>query len=187
MGAAWGCKELREIASRASSSGVNEYEFFVIAINECLYNYGRISLSKISGISERRLRTIRAKSGAPLEAFENILGAAELRVNCAERGGKVVCVYTRFDDGVLKLVGSRIVDFRDELVIALGSSKEVEVIGISSEEGVTWPGLPEEYQRIYNELAGQVPVGGLVIVWSRYRPVASDAAVLVALSRLCRE
>lgn len=187
MGAGWGCEELRGIASKASSSGIDEQEFFILVINDSLYNYGRVSLSKLSGMSERRLRTIRSKAALSLQALAHVLNIAELRVSCNEKGERVVCAYMHFDDKLLELVRSRVVDFRDELIIALGSSKDIEVIGISDGGGITWPGLPEEYQHIYNELAGPAPTGGLIVVWNRYRPVASDAAVFVALSKLCRE
>ncbi|MEM1635182.1 MAG: hypothetical protein QXO80_03045 [Thermosphaera sp.] len=156
---------------------------------------GRVGASKILKMSERRVRRIIdslrkygfVKNAGSPGLLEIVLSAFQTDLIFKGEGLYLVA-YKPFSKAVLDLVKSRIVEFRDYLVIGCRSPADFLMIGISSDNdgGVEFPRVPSKYsQPLMKTIASGEVKNSLIIAWRTYEPIRSDALVLYALSRLC--
>ncbi|MCY0868076.1 MAG: hypothetical protein OWQ48_02445 [Desulfurococcus sp.] len=168
-------------------------ELLAVLLGVFRSGYGRVYVSRKTGIPERRVRSIyeyiaglkQAMPGLYVEVAE---GFSEVKILAAQAGEYYATVFTPVSPSLLKAVESRIVELRDWIIVEAGDRGCIEVIGLSTGRPV-FPRVPEELQDKYLEILPEEILvdNSLIVLWRKYTPILSESIVLSALASLCRE
>mgnify|MGYP001772695368 CR=1 FL=1 len=179
------CKDLLAISAVARMAGEKSLYFYAVALL-ALKGYGRVAISKKLGIREREARKILEALRLNQHALNLVKEFGRVVLSAAGLECKPV-VYTGLAEDVLSIVESRVVLFRDYLVINSRNPEKVEVIGTCRSGSLKLPGVPEDVAYRYRCLEEfSKSTHGVLVCWKSYEEVADDALVLLSLSELCK-
>jgi len=179
------CPELVGILRIAEMAWHQPRDAIAVALGAYKEGLGRVAISKLTGLTERRVRRVRAALDARRGEISELLAPLSFARWRYGRGAGVA-VYP-LSERLLRLVESRVVYFRDLVVISVGVPGALEVVGVKLPEGARVPGLPEGLARRYIETPPmrEAPDFSLVAIWSSYRELLAEASLLKALGELC--
>ena len=154
---------------------------------------GRIRLSKILGLSERKVRTLIEKL-AKQGVVEKKTYALRLSQNIAKLLEEINIHRIIDEQNVLLineipnlciLLENKIVSFRDYLVINIKDPESIEVVCCRSGSNIIIPRVPENLKKKYIELINRYisepKYDELIIFWKKYKPFLYDASILLTL------
>lgn len=186
------CELIDMIIKVISSYKELEPPFILAIAMMAMKGYGRVMMSRISGLRERAVRNalsyIRSIHSDIHDLITSLLNnrrrveASTMPLTCEP------VLYTGFDDLIMKAVKSQVVKLRDFIVVNSRDPYKIEVIGVVENGTITIPGLPEELQSLYCKINDLVPrdSNGIIVCWRRYREFIDDSSLLLSLGELCR-
>lgn len=182
------CSELLELARITRKHGLKPLE--VIAVKLLLLeNYGRVSIAKKLGFTERQARNIvdylkREKEVSLL--MQRVLRGIERRLLNDMGFTCKPALYLNLADNLLSIIQRKIISLRDYIVIYSGNPEKVEVLGVVKEGVLNIPGLPEEIAEQYAKLNSLVSgLTGALVCWRNYSECIDDAIFISSLIDLC--
>ncbi len=155
---------------------------------------GRRRLSKILGLSERKVRTLIEKL-AKQKMIERNMYALRLSAYISKllenisikritNEHKILMISEI--PGLCSILEEKIMDFRDHLVINIKNPDSIEVICCRTNSSIIIPRVPEylkkTYEEIINKYVSSIKQDELIIFWRNYQPFLYDASVLLTIS-----
>jgi len=187
------CNTLKTLLALSEDSGFNATELLMVLLGVYGNKYGRVYLSRRSGVSERRIRRIyeylRYSTGINRERINRLLEALGSATIVTTRLNGLSATFIRtIDKGLLEAVKTRVVELRDWIIVEARDRDCIEVIGVIDDE-LTFPLLPEEFYEKYKTLIPRenLKEDTLVVIWRKYIPILSESTVMHALARICEK
>jgi len=187
------CNTLKTILALSEDSGFNATELLIVLLGAYGNKYGRVYLSRRSGISERRIRRIyeylRNPTKINRERINRLLEAlSSATIVTIQLNGLSATFIRAVDKGLLEAVKTRVVELRDWIIVEARDRDCIEVIGVIDGE-LTFPMLPGEFYEKYKALIPRenLKEGTLVVIWRKYTPILSESTVMHALARICEK
>ncbi len=177
--------------------GNNEEKIYSLALILVLRDQpliGRRRLSKILGLSERRVRTLIEKL-IKHKMIEKNIYALKLSANTIKllENIDIKRITNKYKISMISVIPNlcsileeKIMVFRDHLVINIKDPNSIEVICCRTNSNITIPRVPEylkkKYEEIINKHVSSTKQDELIIFWRNYRPFLYDASVLLTIS-----
>lgn len=177
--------------------GNNEEKIYSLALILVLRDQpliGRRRLSKILGLSERRVRTLIEKlikhkmiekNMYALQLSANTIKLLE-NINIKRITNKYKISMISIIPNLCSILEEKIMVFRDYLVINIKDPNSIEVICCRTNSNIVIPRVPEylkkKYEEIINRYVSSTKQDELIIFWRNYRPFLYDASVLLTIS-----
>lgn len=185
------CRLLGSLRNLSAESGFTGVEIVAVILGVFKEGYGRVAVSRKTGIGERRIRNVyeylnTLKTIKP-GVYEAVVGGLVNSLVETDTAGEYhATVVSPVDPGLLRAVESRVVELRDWIIVETRSRDCIEVIGVV-DKGVSFPRLPPDLVVKYaGILPGHARVNySIVILWRKYIPLLYESAVLSALANMC--
>jgi len=177
--------------------GNNEEKIYSLALILVLRDQpliGRRRLSKILGLSERRVRTLIEKlikhkmiekNMYALKLSANTIKLLE-NINIKRITNKYKISMISIIPNLCSILEEKIMVFRDHLVINIKDPNSIEVICCQTNSNIIIPRVPEylkkKYEKIINKYVSSTRQDELIIFWKNYQPYLYDASVLLTIS-----
>ncbi len=177
--------------------GNNEEKIYSLALILALRDQpliGRRRLSKILGLSERRVRTLIEKL-IKHKMIEKNIYALKLSANTIKllENIDIKRITNKYKISMISVIPNlcsileeKIMVFRDYLVINIKDPNSIEVICCRTNSNIIIPRVPEylkkKYREIINKHVSSTKQDELIIFWRKYRPFLYDASVLLTIS-----
>jgi len=177
--------------------GNNEEKIYSLALILVLRDQpliGRRRLSKILGLSERRVRTLIEKlikhkmiekNMYALKLSANMIKLLE-NINIKRITNKHKISMISIIPNLCSILEEKIMVFRDHLVINIKDPNSIEVICCQTNSNIIIPRVPEylkkKYEEIINKYVSSTRQDELIIFWKNYQPYLYDASVLLTIS-----
>ncbi len=177
--------------------GNNEEKIYSLALILVLRDQpltGRRRLSKILGLSERKVRTFIEKL-TKHKMIEKNMYALKLSTNTIKLLEKINIKRITNDykilmiseiPGLCNIIEEKIMAFRDHLVINIKDPDSIEVICCRTNSSIIIPRVPEylkkKYEEIINKYVSSTKQDELIIFWRNYQPFLYDASVILTIS-----
>ncbi len=177
--------------------GNNEEKIYSLALILVLRDQpliGRRRLSKILGLSERRVRTLIEKL-IKHKMIEKNMYALQLSANTIKllENIDIKRITNKYKISMISIIPNlcsileeKIMVFRDHLVINIKDPNSIEVICCRTNSNIIIPRVPEylkkKYEEIINKHVSSTKQDELIIFWRNYRPFLYDASVLLTIS-----
>ncbi|MCD6196242.1 MAG: hypothetical protein J7J82_05615 [Staphylothermus sp.] len=177
--------------------GNNEEKIYSLALILVLRDQpliGRRRLSKILGLSERRVRTLIEKLIKHKMIEKNVyalkLSANTIKllenINIKRITNKYKISMISIIPNLCSILEEKIMVFRDHLVINIKDPNSIEVICCQTNSNIIIPRVPEylkkKYEKIINKYVSSTRQDELIIFWKNYQPYLYDASVLLTIS-----
>lgn len=177
--------------------GNNEEKTYSLALILVLRDQpliGRRRLSKILGLSERKVRTLIEKL-AKHKMIEKDMYALKLSINTIKllENISIKRIINEYKilmiseiPSLCSILEEKIMNFRDHLVINIKNPDSIEVICCRTNSNIIIPRVPEylkkKYEEIINKYVSSTKQDELIIFWRNYQPFLYDASVLLTIS-----
>lgn len=154
-----------------------------------LEKYGRVSIAKKLGFTERQVRNIldyltREEETSIL--LQRVLSLIERRLLEVEEFSCIPVLYLNLDDNLLTVIQRKIVSLRDYIVIYSSNPEKIEILGVVREGVIDLPGLPDYVAKRYTKLNFNVKgLTGALVCWRDYNESVDDAIFISSLIDLC--
>jgi hypothetical protein len=190
-----GCSDLVAMKKILGDLWGEPAEALAIAIGALRESYGRVALSRLTGLTERRVRSIKESLekkclNQSKECAQSLMITLnKLKVTRTRIDDKtLICIHPLHDE-LLSIAESRIVYLRDLVVIQLRTPGSLEIIGLKINNEYRIPGLPQQLSEQYiNKVSSTaVPDNSLFTLWSNYKELIGEAALINALAILCEQ
>lgn len=184
------CTEILELRKLIKNIWYNQTEVLSVLLGIYKENIGRVAISKMTGMTERRVRNIKNAYSKICDKhcekkLEDLLGKLSfMKENKNEK--KIIAIYPLSSD-LLRIIETKIVYFRDLIVIEIKKPGALEVIGIVINEEIRVPGLPIELLKEYIDMAKNmnIPKNSIFTIWNTYRGLTTEATLIHAITNLC--
>lgn len=187
------CANLLSMGEFTRGIWPNDVEVYPVLLGLLKGGLGRVAISKLAGLTERRARRIKEaiekRCSERREECERLLLRTldGLTFRREDSNGRTVLFVFPLAVDLLKRVESKVVYFRDLVVINVRAPGALEVIGLMLGGEPLVPGLPPDIALKFVEEVRRLgpPRDGLFTFWNSYRELLTEAAVLRALIALC--
>jgi hypothetical protein len=182
------CNELLELARRIKLHGLKLPDLIAVKML-FLEKYGRVSIAKKLGFTERQVRNIldyltREEETSIL--LQRVLSLIERRLLEVEEFSCIPVLYLNLDDNLLTVIQRKIVSLRDYIVIYSSNPEKIEILGVVREGVIDLPGLPDYVAKRYTKLNFNVKgLTGALVCWRDYNESVDDAIFISSLIDLC--
>lgn len=187
------CADLVVIRNLMENVWGQPTDALAVAIGIYKEQYGRVAISRLTRLTERRVRNIREslekkcirqsnECAQKLMSFLNELIITRVRIN-----DKTLVSIHPLQNELLKIAESRIVYLRDLVIIEIKTPGSLEVIGLKINDTYVIPGLPQQLADLYIDKVSRatVPNNSLFTLWASYKELIVEASLLNALAILC--
>ena len=190
-----GCSDLVATKKILGNVWGEPTEALAVAIGALREGYGRVALSRLTGLTERRVRSIKESLEKKClnqnkECAQSLMSTLnKLKVTRTRIDDKTLIYIHPLHNELLSIAESRIVYLRDLVVIQLRTPGSLEIIGLKINNEYRIPGLPQQLSELYiNKVSSTtVPDNSLFTLWSSYKELIGEAALINALAILCEQ
>lgn len=186
------CDDFRYIMNVLDKIWPHRLELLGVLLGEGKEKLGRIAISKQTGLTERRVRTIKSAITKNIASDEKLAVTINTflkkisiwKSDLDNRKAVAVCSLER---SLLEDIIKRVVLLRDLIVIETRLPGELEVIGVRMDDEILIPRLPTEIAEDYQKLLSRtdLPNNCVFTVWSSYPGIIVDASLLTSLVSFC--